>query len=201
MTLRPEVRTSAHGKAFNVKEGEIIQIKGTPEGESKEGLLFVNYTHFVTDVPVGQRILIDDGDIALLIVDKRADALLCQVENSGVIKLRKGVNVPNIKLNLPTLSTKDKAYIDFAITHKVDYIAHSFVQSAEDVHQIRNILDKHKSTIRIIAKIENQIGVDHIDEIIEASDGIMVARGDLGIEIAAEKISLYKRIAKSAFEE
>ena len=192
-TKGPEVRTSAHGKAFNVKEGEIIQIKGTPEGESKEGLLFVNYTHFVTDVPVGQRILIDDGDIALLIVDKRADALLCQVENSGVIKLRKGVNVPNIKLNLPTLSTKDKAYIDFAITHKVDYIAHSFVQSAEDVHQIRNILDKHKSTIRIIAKIENQIGVDHIDEIIEASDGIMVARGDLGIEIAAEKIPVIQR--------
>lgn len=192
-TKGPEIRTSSLGKSFTVKEGSLIQIKGNPQGESEEGLLYVNYSNFVKDVPVGQRVLVDDGDVALMVIDKQKDALICKVENAGDIKLRKGVNVPNVKLKLPALSPKDKTYIDFAIAHEVDYIAHSFVQSSDDILQIRKILDKHNSPIRLIAKIENQIGVDNIDEIIEVSDGIMVARGDLGIELPIEKIPVIQR--------
>lgn len=192
-TKGPEIRTSSFGKAFTVKESSLVQIKGNPQGESEEGLLYVNYENFVKDVPVGQRVLVDDGDVALTVIEKQKDALICKVENTGDIKLRKGVNVPNVKLKLPTLSHKDKTFIDFAVAHDVDYIAHSFVQSADDIHQIRKILDKQNSTIRLIAKIENQIGVDNIDEIIEVSDGIMVARGDLGIELPAEKIPVIQR--------
>ena len=192
-TKGPEVRTSAFGSAFEVKEGDVIQLMGDPQGKNSPGILYVNYKNFAKDISIGKHILIDDGDIAMVVVDKNEQSLTCKVENPGLIKLRKGVNVPNVKLNLPVLSTKDKEYIDFAIKNKVDYIAHSFVQHPNDILKIRNILNKHQSSIRIIAKIENQIGVDNIDAIIEQADGIMVARGDLGIELPAEKIPVIQR--------
>ncbi|MBP7102347.1 MAG: pyruvate kinase [Bacteroidales bacterium] len=192
-TKGPEVRTSSFGEAFSVKKGETIKVAGDVQGKSREGFLYVNYTHFVKDVAIGDRILIDDGDIAMCVTAKEENALICSIENEGIIKLRKGVNVPNVKLNLPVLSEKDKDYISFAMAHKVDFIAHSFVQKADDVHEIRELLNANGSHIKIIAKIENQIGVDNIDEIIEAADGIMVARGDLGIEIPAERIPVIQR--------
>ena len=192
-TKGPEVRTSSKGISLSVKAGDEIKIKGDSNGESGKDTLYVNYANFVNDVSIGDSVLVDDGEIAMKVTKKDSNCLYCRVENNGEIKNRKGVNVPNVKLHLPTISEKDKEFIDFAIKNKLDYIAHSFVQHADDVRSIRNLLDKHESNIKIISKIENQIGVDNIAGIIEESDGIMVARGDLGIEIAAEKIPVIQR--------
>jgi len=192
-TKGAEVRTSSKGSALFVEAGDVIKIKGEPNAESGGDTLYVNYPNFVKDVSLGNTILIDDGDISMTVIKKEHSFLYCKIENSGEIKNKKGVNVPNVKLHLPTISERDKVFIDFAIKNNLDYIAHSFVQHANDVREIRKILKKHKSTIAVISKIENQIGVDNISEIINASDSIMIARGDLGIEIAAEKIRVIQR--------
>jgi pyruvate kinase len=192
-TKGPEVRTSSKGNPLSVKTGNEIKIKGDPDGETHDNILYVTDSHFNDDLSVGNVILIDDGDISMTVTKKDNQYLYCKIENDGEIKNRKGVNVPNVKLHLPVISEKDKVFIDFAIENELDYIAHSFVQHEDDVHEIRKILQKKNSKIKIISKIENQIGVDNISGIIEASDGIMVARGDLGIEIAAEKIPVIQR--------
>jgi pyruvate kinase len=129
----------------------------------------------------------------LIVSDKTDDYLICEVKNTGKIKMRKGVNVPGVELKLPVISEKDRAFIEFAIENEVDFIAHSFVQKASDILEIKALLYEKQSLIKVIAKIENQTGVDNIDEIIEVSDGIMVARGDLGIEIPIERIPVTQR--------
>jgi len=192
-TKGTEVRTSALGTSLMVEEGDSIYIKGNPRGESSGDVLYVNYEHFVEDVSVDDAVLIDDGEIALRVVSKEAEQLHCVVENRGEIKNRKGVNVPNVELHLPIISSKDAEFIQFAIENQIDFIAHSFVQRASDIKAIREILAAHKSKIKIIAKIENQIGVDNIEEIIQEADGVMIARGDLGIEIPIEKIPIIQR--------
>ncbi|MDR1181210.1 MAG: pyruvate kinase [Bacteroidales bacterium] len=193
-TKGPEVRTSSQGTSLQVKKGDEIKIKSDPEGKSGGDVLYVNYGGFYNDVFIDDVILINDGEISMTITKKDNQILYCKIEDDGEIKPKKGVNAPNVKLHLPAISEKDKIFIDFAIKHKLDYIAHSFVQHADDVCEIRKILQEKDSKIKIISKIENQIGVDNIAEIIEVSDGIMVARGDLGIEIAAEKIPVIQRM-------
>jgi len=127
--------------------------------------------------------------------------LVCQATNAGVIKFRKSVNIPNVCINLPSLSDKDRDFILFAIENNLDFIAHSFVRSKQDVLDIKEIIKSHKSDIKIIAKIENQQGVDNIDEILDHTYGIMVARGDLGIEIPAEKIpGIQRKLIKKCIE-
>ncbi len=187
-TKGPEVRTNKSELDIRVTQGQRIKIKGNPAMESNNECLYVSYKGFVDDVPEGSNVLIDDGDIELKVVEKNKDALLCEVCNSGIIKSRKSVNVPKVSMNLPSLSDKDRMYVHFAVENNLDFIAHSFVRSKEDVREIQEILDKHKSPIKIIAKIENQDGVDNIDEILEKVYGIMVARGDLAIEVPYEKI-------------
>ena len=192
-TKGPEVRTSSYGSSMDVETGDKIFIKGDFNGESGNNVLYVNYDFFVRDVAVDDCVLIDDGDIALRVVDKDSEKLHCVVENSGTIKNKKGVNVPNVKLHLPVISEKDEQFIKLAIQNKIDFIAHSFVQHADDIKAVRKILDANNSNIKIIAKIENQAGVDNIDNIVVEADGIMVARGDLGIEIPVEKIPIIQR--------
>ena len=187
-TKGPEVRTNKSELDIDVIKCQRIEIKGNPAMESNKECLCVSYNRFVDDVPKGSNIYIDDGDIELKVVDKNKDALLCEVCNNGIIKSRKSVNVPKVSMNLPSLSDKDRVYVHFAVENNLDFIAHSFVRSKEDVREIQEILDKHKSSIKIIAKIENQDGVDNIDEILENVYGIMVARGDLAIEVPYEKI-------------
>lgn len=132
---------------------------------------------------------------------KKNDFLLCEATNNGLIKARKSVNVPNVSFSLPTLSEKDLEYILFAIENEIEFIAHSFVRNKEDVRVIQDILDEHNSNVKIIAKIENQEGVDKIDEILESVYGIMVARGDLAIEIPYEKIpGIQKRIINKCID-
>lgn len=141
------------------------------------------------------------GDVELVVVEKKDHYLEMMVTNEAVIKNRKSVNVPGASLKLESLSGKDRAFIDFAIDNNLDFIAHSFVRNKEDVMAIQAILDARGSKIKVIAKIENQEGVDNIDEILDYAYGVMVARGDLGIEIEAEKIPKIQRyIVKKCIE-
>jgi pyruvate kinase len=192
-TKGPEVRTSSFGTPIQVNKGDIIFLKGNKNDTCEKDTVFVNYDGFVKEIPEGSRVLIDDGDIELIVTGKDAERLICEVKNSGEIKLRKGVNVPGIELKLPVISDKDRAFIEFAIENELDFIAHSFVQHASDVLEIKALLNEKQSLVKVIAKIENQTGMDNIDAIIEVSDGIMVARGDLGIEIPIERIPVIQR--------
>ncbi len=187
-TKGPEIRTVNSLHDVEVKKGDLIRVAGDPAEASSADGIFVNYRDFVTHLDVGKRIMIDDGDIELLVKEKHEDHLICEVRNPGFIKPRKSINLPGSKVTLPSLSDKDLEYIDFCIKHNIDFIAHSFVRHKEDVIAIQDILDRHNSPIKIIAKIENQEGVDNIDEILDHVYGIMVARGDLAIEVPAEKI-------------
>ncbi len=197
-TKGPEIRTTIARDPIEVLTGEIIEIIGDPELACIPGRISVTYSGFVNDLSVGDRILIDDGDIELIVDNKNEHSLFCRVLNPGFIKSRKSVNVPSVAINLPSLNEKDKDYIKFAIDNDVDFIAHSFVRRKEDVMAIQAILKEHQSKIKIIAKIENQEGVDNIEEILNHVYGIMVARGDLGIEIAGEKIPGIQRMLINA---
>lgn len=192
-TKGPEVRTRDVVVPISVEKGDVVYMTGnrTIQGEK---IIHVSYEHFVQDVNVGDRILIDDGDVELIVTGKQADRLELVASNPGKIKDKKSINVPGVNMHLESLSDKDRVFIDFAIKNNLDFIAHSFVRSKEDVMGIQKILDEQNSKIKIIAKIENQEGVDHIDEILDHVYGVMVARGDLAIEIDAERIPLIQRM-------
>lgn len=188
-TKGPEVRTTICPEPIPFVAGEKIKIAGDPDRTTTHDCIAVSYREFVKDVKVGNHVLIDDGDLDLLVTGKEGDQyLLCEVQNDAELGSRKSVNVPGMRINLPSLTEKDKDNILYAIERDIDFIAHSFVRCKQDLLDIQQILDEHNSEIALIAKIENQEGVDRIDEILEAAYGIMVARGDLGIEIPQEKI-------------
>ena len=187
-TKGPEVRTTISQAPIPFKTGEIVNIAGNPDKETSHDFIYVSYKNFANDLNVGSDILIDDGDLELKVIDKKDDYLVCEVENDATLGSRKSVNVPGVRINLPSLTEKDRKNIVWAIENDLDFIAHSFVRSKQDVMDIQRILDEYGSPIKIIAKIENQEGVDNIDEILEVAYGVMIARGDLGIEVPAEKI-------------
>lgn len=189
-TKGPEVRTTKIDGADQIEYhmGDRVRIIGNPEVLTTRDQIAVSYTKFVSDLNESDYILIDDGEMELQVIEKHDDYLLCEVQNEAVMGSRKSVNVPGVRINLPSLTEKDKANIKYAIDRDLDYIAHSFVRNKQDIMDIREILDEYGSDIRIIAKIENQEGVDNIDEILSVADGVMVARGDLGIEVPQEKI-------------
>ncbi len=200
-TKGPEIRTCDADSPLAVKHGDSIRIKGASEGKSSGNTICVSYDRFVHDVPVGSSILIDDGHIALAVMKKEADTLICHTENDGIIHPRKSINIPSVHVRLPALSEKDKGFIEFAADQQLDFIAHSFVRNKEDVIAVQAILDKKNSPIKIIAKIENTEGVENIDEILDHAYGIMIARGDLAVEIPTEQIPLIqKRIINSCIE-
>ena len=187
-TKGPEVRTVKTDKVIHLKANQEILIIGNPDKESTEECIYVSYKDFVKEVPNQSKILIDDGYVELQVIEKREDALLCKATNNGVVKGRKGVNVPCVEFNLPSISKRDKEFIQLAIEQDLDFIAHSFVRTKEDVIEIQKLLDAKNSKIKIIAKIENQQGVDNIDEILDHVYGVMVARGDLAVEVPYEQI-------------
>jgi len=197
-TKGPEMRITDLEKSFIIKKGDTIKIKGTANNKiSNSKIIYINYSKFAKEVPQGATILIDDGDIKLKVQKKQGDHLICKSYDGGVLKGKKSVNVPNVKINLPSLSKKDKEFIDFSIKNNIDFIAHSFVRTKADVLAIQKILDKYKSPIKIIAKIENKEGVENIDEILPHVYGVMVARGDLAVEIPAEQVPIVqKRLIK-----
>ena len=200
-TKGPEIRTCDNNEPLAVKYGDVIRMKGAPGEKSQGDVICVSYENFVKDVPMGSSILIDDGYIALAVMEKDDECLKCHVENDGIINARKSINIPSVHVTLPALSEKDKGFIKFAADNDLDFIAHSFVRNRDDVIAVQKILDEKKSPIKIIAKIENSQGVENIDEILDHAYGIMIARGDLAVEIPTEQIPLIqKKIVKICIE-
>ena len=194
-TKGPEIRT---GK-FDVpevffEEGQTFTITMKDVMGNKE-ICTVSYKGLANDVKPGDTILIDDGLVGLTVKEVNNDDIVCEVQNSGIVKNHKGVNVPGVKVNLPAITEKDRSDIEFGIEQGIDFIAASFVRKVSDVLAIREILEENNAEhIKIISKIENQEGVENLDEIIEVSDGIMVARGDLGVEIPTEEIPVVQKL-------
>jgi pyruvate kinase len=193
-TKGPEIRTTICDSPIQLKKGSRISIVGDPDKKSTGDTIYVSYKTFSSDIPTGSVILIDDGDLELKAVRKNGDALECIVDNDGILGSRKSVNIPSVKICLPSLTEKDKSFIEMAVKNDVDFIAHSFVRSKQDVLDVQAVIDSYKSSIKIIAKIENQEGVENIDDILDNVYGIMVARGDLAIEIPYEKIPGIQRM-------
>ena len=187
-TKGPEVRTTGCDQPIAYKMGDVVKIFGRPEMDTTHDIINLSYADFAADVHEGCHILFDDGALDMLVIGINGPAVIAQVQNDGVLGSHKSVNVPGVHIALPTLTEKDRKNIKLAIDQDIDFIAHSFVRSAADVRAVQAILDAYNSDIKIISKIENQEGVDNIDEIIEASYGIMIARGDLGIEVPIERI-------------
>ncbi len=193
-TKGPEVRTTDVEEPIEYKTGEVVKIFGRPEINTTHDIINVSFPDFAKDVKIGDTVLFDDGALGMKVIGIEGPAVYVEVQNDGVLGAHKSVNVPGEHIDLPALTEKDKRNINLAIDEDIDFIAHSFVRSAEDVHAVQKILDERNSDIKIISKIENQEGVDNIDEIINASYGIMVARGDLGIEVPVEKIPGIQRM-------
>lgn len=194
-TKGPEIRTTTiEGEALAFKAGQRVKLLGDPQRSTTSDCISLSYPHFADEVLVGARVLIDDGELELMVVEQAEGHLLCEVQNDATLGSRKSVNVPGLHLDLPSLTPKDHDNLLFAIESGLDFIAHSFVRNRQDVLDIRQLLDRHGGNdIQIIAKIENEEGVKNIDEILETADGIMVARGDLGIEVPQERIPSIQR--------
>lgn len=198
-TKGPEIRVTTiadeYGNSINFRPGDRVAVRGS-DGSDKttRKVVYMNVPNIVDDIPVGARMLIADGELEIRVVGKTAEELTCEFVVGGAMRSRKSVNVPSVSINLPSVTEKDRRFIEWAVKNDVDFIAHSFVRSAKDIKAVQEILDAHGSKIKIISKIENQEGLDNIDEIIEASYGIMVARGDLGVELPAEIIPITQRM-------
>ncbi|MFD2671640.1 pyruvate kinase [Marinicrinis sediminis] len=193
-TKGPEIRTGKLKEdSVELVEGEYITLT-TEEILGDKERVSITYENLPNDVHPGSTILIDDGLIGLNVEDVQGTEIKCRITNGGTIKSKKGVNVPGVKISLPGITEKDANDIKFGIEMGIDFIAASFVRKASDVLEIRELLEKHEAhQIQIISKIENQEGVDNLDDILEVSDGLMVARGDLGVEIPAEEVPLVQK--------
>lgn len=196
-TKGPEIRTN------NMKDGIVSLIAGETvrismtEVEGTKDKFSITYPELINDVVVGNHILLDDGliDLEVTEIDRENNEIVTLIKNSGILKNKKGVNLPGVKTNFPGITQKDTEDIIFGIENDVDFIAASFVRRASDVLAITEILEKHNAThIQIIPKIENQEGLDNIDEILKVSQGLMVARGDLGVEIPTEEVPIAQKM-------
>ena len=177
-TKGPEIRVTTiadeYGNSINFRVGDRVAVRGSDGSDmTTRKVVYMNVPTIVRDIPVGARMLIADGELEIRVVEKTDEELICEFV---------------VSIDLPSVTEKDRRFIEWAVKNDVDFIAHSFVRSAKDIKAVQEILDAHGSKIKIISKIENQEGLDNIDEIIEASYGIMVARGDLGVELPAEAI-------------
>ena len=194
-TKGPEIRVKTFKEDKVRLEEDATFTLTTREVEGDENIVSVTYADLPKDVHRGSRILIDDGLIELKVEDITETDVVCKVVNGGVVKSRKGVNLPGVEVNLPSLMEKDIEDLKFGVENGFDIVAASFIRSAEDVLKIRRVLEENGGgQMHIISKIENQQGVENIDKILEASDGIMVARGDLGVEIPPEEVPLVQKI-------
>jgi len=202
-TKGPEIRTGnlkGAGEGYKevlLKAGQEILVSCNKDhyAECSDQLIYVDYTNIVNIMEVGQLIYIDDGLLSLKVKEKKdSQSLLCHVMNGGALGSHKGVNLPHSNVDLPALSERDISDIKFGLTQKIDMIFASFIRKATDVHSIKALVGEEGKHIKVISKIENKEGIDNIDEIIEASDGIMVARGDMGIEIPPEKVFIAQKM-------
>jgi len=185
-TKGPNIRTcNIPQEGIPLKKGDVLRLSGMP---GTDGRIQVSYPPFAQEVPSGSRIVCDDGAAAFRVIGKEEDCLLLEALFDCVLQNHKSINVPDVALKAPALTEKDREFLAAAVRLQCDFVAHSFVRSADDVREVRQALGEAGRDIAIIAKIENREGVAHLKEILQAADGIMVARGDLGIEIPLEKV-------------
>lgn len=195
----PKIRTNRFpGGSIKIEKGTQVRIIATKE-EGSDGVIATNFANIITDAAVGDRILMDDGLLEIKVAKKESDALICDVIHGGILKDRKGINLPNTKLKVTAMTEKDESDARFAIKCNADYIALSFVRTASDIMELRKIIDDHKSSARIIAKIEKPEAITNLNSILQSSDAVMIARGDLAVETGNEKVpGLQKLIIKQA---
>jgi pyruvate kinase len=184
-----------------VKDGGINLINGTQiklttnECVGDDNQIYITYTTFPQDVKAGEIILLDDGKLQMRVVEtNRKDTVICEVLHGGILTSRKGVNLPNTKVSIPSLTEEDLVNLDFALANDVEWIGLSFVRKAEDIIDLKRIISRSGKTSRVIAKIEKPEAIDNIDAIIEVTDGVMVARGDLGVEMPMEEVPVLQKM-------
>ncbi len=196
-TQGPEIRTGEINEPMNLGAGEVITVSVLPDDVERSSV-HINYRELVDVLKIGDRITVDNGLINFEVLEKDGSRLVCRVLDGGLLGSKRHVNLPGIRVNLPAITAKDRKDIEFAVEHDVDFIALSFVRSAADVHELREFLGAKVKNIKIIAKIEDQEGVTNVHEIVRAADGVMVARGDLGIETnIADLPNVQRRIVHS----
>ena len=201
-TQGPEIRTGDIKQELNLKKDDIISIVARGEESVEFTSIRVNYEDLVNDVTIGDMITVDNGLINLEVLTKEDRTMQCKVIDGGILKSKRHVNLPGIRVNLPAITEKDKRDILFSISQEVDLIALSFVRNAEDVDQLKALLGNKVEKIKIISKIEDQEGLKNLSEILDKSDGVMVARGDLGVEIPIEKLPrVQRRIIRSCAQQ
>lgn len=196
-TKGPEIRTGklVDGKEIRLISGQELVLTGDYKYVGNKEKIAVSYDSLAKSVRKGSQVLIDDGLISLTVIEIDGDDVRCTVKNDGLLGETKGVNLPGAVVNLPALTDKDKADLRFGCEQKVDLVAASFIRKADDVHEIRRYLKNNNGgSIMIISKIENQEGLQNYDAVMDASDGIMVARGDMGVEIPIEKVSIAQKM-------
>ena len=190
----PKIRVGNMGEGVLLKEEENFELT-TREIVGNENEAYINYPYFSKDVNPGERILLDDGKIALQVKETNGqDRVKTTVLHGGMLTSNKGVNLPNTAISQPSITDKDKADLDFALNAKVDWVALSFVRSAKDVIELRKLIQDQKSSAKIIAKIEKPEAIDNIDDIVEETDALMIARGDLGVEIPMENVPVIQKL-------
>ena len=192
-TKGPEIRigTFVNGSVLLAGGDEFTLTVSPIEGTDKR--VSVTYANLAQDIEVGDRLLLDDGLIEMSVIAIEGPDITCRVVVGGVLSNRKGINIPSRRVNLPTISAQDEADLRFGIEQGVDYVAASFMRNSTDVHEIRKFLEKNGAEIPIIAKIENKEGIDNLDAILKFSDGLMVARGDMGVEFPAEEVPIIQK--------
>ena len=189
----PEIRTGDVVSPLSVKVGEVLRLTVGPVEDSECQTIFVNYEDLVDAVAIGDRVTLDNGLINLEVLERGTRLLRCRVLDGGTVGGRRHVNLPGVHIKLPGITDKDREDIDFAVRQGVDFIALSFVRSADDVVEARRMLDAAGSGARLVAKIENHEGVEKFDSILEVADAIMVARGDLGVEVPMQELPVIQR--------
>jgi pyruvate kinase len=188
----PEIRTGELAQSLDLAAGEVFYVSVVPD-DAEERSIHVNYLHLVNDLKPGERVTVDNGLIHLEVLEVHEHRLKCRVIEGGTLGSRKHVNLPGIRVNLPSITDKDRQDIDFALEQDLDFIALSFVRGPEDVLEVREIVEARGGHQKLIAKIENQEGVERFDDILAEADGIMIARGDLGVEVPFEELPVLQR--------
>lgn len=192
-TQGPEIRTGDRPTELNLTRGEVVTVSVRDQTDVEQSSIHVDYAELVDAVGAGDRITVDNGLINLEVLDKDGPRLTCRVLDGGRVGSRRHVNLPGIRVNLPAITEKDAADIDFGMQHEVDFVALSFVRRAEDVEMLRRHLGRKASKVKIIAKIEDEEGLSNVEDIVRVSDGVMVARGDLGVEIDLARLPNVQR--------
>ncbi|MEC8980039.1 MAG: pyruvate kinase, partial [SAR324 cluster bacterium] len=201
-TQGPEIRTGRLASDLDLKKGSVISIVVRGESDPEETSIHIDYDDMISTVLAGDKITVDSGLINLEVLEKHERMMRCRVLDGGVLKSKRHVNLPGVRINLPAITKKDRRDVEFGIARDVDYIALSFVREAADILQLKEILGNKVGKIKVIAKIEDEEGVKNINEIIAEVDGVMVARGDLGIEIPIHTVpTVQRRIVRSCAEQ